>query len=193
MKIGIDLDGVVLDTEKVFKNYAELYDIKELKRDSTVKPNEIYIQDRYDWDEEEESNFLNKYLILGTKNANIMPGAKEVIEELRKDGHELIVITARGADIEEMIDTAKELIEKSQLKFDKYYWKVSNKAEICKKENIDVMIDDNIYNCKKVADEGIKTIYLRDSNIKTIEHPNIKECYLWGEIYRYISNFKKEI
>lgn len=193
MKIGIDLDGVVLDTEKVFKNYAELYDIKELKRDSTIKPDEILIQDRYNWTKEEEENFLKKYLILGSKNANIMPGAKEVITELRKDGHELIVVTARGRDMEEMIGIAQELLEKSKIKFDKYYWKVVNKAEICKKEKIDIMIDDNIHNCQKVADEGIKTIYLRDSNIKTIEHPNIKECYLWGEIYRYISNLKQEI
>lgn len=34
MKIGIDLDGVIFDSEKDFRIYSELYDMLELKRNS---------------------------------------------------------------------------------------------------------------------------------------------------------------
>ena len=34
MKIGIDLDGVIFDTEKTFRVYSELYDMLELKQNS---------------------------------------------------------------------------------------------------------------------------------------------------------------
>ena len=34
MKIGIDLDGVVFDSEKDFRVYSELYDLLELKINS---------------------------------------------------------------------------------------------------------------------------------------------------------------
>ena len=32
MKIGIDIDGVILDYERVLKTYGDLYDFIELKR-----------------------------------------------------------------------------------------------------------------------------------------------------------------
>ena len=32
MKIGIDIDGVILDYERVLKTYGDLYDVIELKK-----------------------------------------------------------------------------------------------------------------------------------------------------------------
>ena len=46
MKIGIDLDGVVLDTEKQFRNAAELYDMNILKKNSLINNQEIIIENR---------------------------------------------------------------------------------------------------------------------------------------------------
>lgn len=196
MKIGIDIDGVVLDTERQFRNEAEIYDITVRKSNSLIKPNELYFQDRFNWPDEEKVEFAGKKLLECTKKSNIMPGAKEVLELLKKDGHELIVVSARGGDVPEipgMIEAAQEIIDKAGIKFDKYYWKVKNKAEICKKENIDIMIDDHIRNCIKLAEANIKTIYLCDSNIEKSNHENIKEVYLWSEIYRYIKELEGEI
>ena len=36
MKIGIDLDGVVLNTEVLWSTYAELYDCIELNKNSVI-------------------------------------------------------------------------------------------------------------------------------------------------------------
>ena len=36
MKIGIDLDGVVFDTEKEYRVYTELYDMLVLKQNSKI-------------------------------------------------------------------------------------------------------------------------------------------------------------
>lgn len=196
MKIGIDIDGVVLDTERQFRNEAELYDITVRKSNSLINPNALYFQERFDWTEEEKSDFASKKLLECTKKSNVMPGAKETLELLKKDGHELIIISARGGDVPEipgMIEAAKEIIDRAGLKFDKYYWKVKNKVEICRKENIDVMIDDQIKNCRKLAEANIKTVYLRDSNIEKSNDKNIKEVYLWSEIYRYIKELEGEI
>lgn len=203
MKIGIDIDGVVLDTERQFRNEAEIYDITVRKSNSLINPNELYFQDRFDWPEEEKIEFANKNFLECTKKSNVMSGAKEVLELLKKDGHELIVISSRGGtvsavggsvpEIPGMIEAAQEIIDKAGLKFDKYYWKVKDKSEICKKEKIDIMIDDHIRNCRKLAESNIKTIYLRDSNIEKANDENIKEVYLWSEIYRYIKELEGEI
>ena len=37
MKIGIDVDGVILDYERVLKTYGDLYDIIELKKNGHGK------------------------------------------------------------------------------------------------------------------------------------------------------------
>ena len=186
MKIGIDLDGVVLDTEKQFINEAELYDILKLNRNSTKDQSAQWAQDRYKWADDEKNEFIEKYLIEGTKKSHIMPGAKEVIELLKKDGHELVVITARGHDIPVMKKLAQEMLEKENITFDKYYWETPEKVETAKKENIDLMVEDSLSNCMKLSKENIKSIYLRDSNMKPANDKNIKECYIWGEVYRYI-------
>ena len=186
MRIGIDLDGVVLDTEKQFRNEAELYDILKLNRNSTKDQSAQWAQDRYKWADDEKNEFIEKYLIEGTKKSHIMPGAKEVIELLKKDGHELVVITARGHDIPVMKKLAQEMLEKENITFDKYYWETPEKVETAKKENIDLMVEDSLSNCMKLSKENIKSIYLRDSNMKPANDKNIKECYIWGEVYRYI-------
>ena len=186
MKIGLDLDGVVLDTEKQFRNEAELYDILKLNRNSTKDQSAQWAQDRYKWADDEKNEFIEKYLIEGTKKSHIMPGAKEVIELLKKDGHELVVITARGHDIPVMKKLAQEMLEKENITFDKYYWETPEKVETAKKENIDLMVEDSLSNFMKLSKENIKSIYLRDSNMKPANDKNIKECYIWGEVYRYI-------
>lgn len=191
MRIGIDLDGVVLDTEKQFRNDAELYDILVLNKNSMKDSTELIIQNRYDWTEEEKDTFLSKYLLEGTKKSHIMPGAKEVISLLKQEGNELIVITARGKDIPEMKILGEKMLKEAEIDFDKYYWGVAHKVDIAKKENIDIMIEDSLKNCIEFSKNGMKTIYLRDSNIKTVDDPNIKVCYIWGEIYRYIKQLKE--
>ena len=69
---------------------------------------------------------------------------------------------------------------------------ISNKDEICVKENIDIMIDDYIDNCRMVAESNIKTIYLKDApSYEAEENPNIITLYNWGEIYRYLKEQHK--
>lgn len=191
MRIGIDLDGVVIDSEKQFRNASELYDINILKKNSMIEPTELSFQKRYNWSKEESQRFIDEYFIKCTEKSSIMPGAKEVIELLKSEGHEFIVITARGHDLEPMIAAAQKILERENITFDKYYWKIQNKAEICKKENIDIMIEDSLKNCEEIAKENIQTIYLRDSNMKPANNEKIKECYIWGEIYRYIKEISK--
>ena len=193
MRIGIDLDGVVFDTEKLFRVYAEIYDIQVLKRNSLLENQEIRFQDRYNWTKEEQEDFLNIYHEKITLEANFMPGAKEVLEMLKKEGHELIVVTARGGWHKKMIDITKKRLEESGMNiFDKYYFATENKAEVCKNEKIDIMIDDSYQKCKSIADNNLKAIYLKDAPCFNLENEHVKTLYNWGEIYRYIKEIENK-
>ena len=191
MKIGIDIDGVILDYERVLKTYGDLYDFIELKKNGIIHRNEHYLRNRYDWTEEERMNFVNKYFLKLSKKTPLIPGAKDVIDMLQKEGNELIVISARGGMVEEMKDVAIDKFNEEGLSFDKYYWEQDDKLEVSQQENIDVMIDDSYDVCKKLSENRIKTIYFRDKEMKKLEQNEyIKEVSNWGEIYRYIKEME---
>ena len=193
MKIGIDIDGVILDYERVLRTYGDLYDFIELKKDGIVNRNEHYLRNRYNWTEEERMNFINKYFLELSKQTSLIPGAKDVIHMLQKEGNELIVISARGGTVKEMKDVAMKKLQEEGISFDKYYWKQDDKLESAKNENIDIMIDDSYDVCKKLSENQIKMIYFRDKDMKEIkENEYVKEVSNWGEIYRYIKSIENK-
>lgn len=106
---------------------------------------------------------------------------------LKKEGNDLIIISARGGMVEEIKDVAIQKFNEEGISFNKYYWKQDDKLEVAQKEHIDFMIDDSYDVCKKLSTNGIKTIYFRDKEMKKLEQNKyLKEVSNWGEIYRYI-------
>ncbi len=189
MKIGIDLDGVVIDSETTFRTYEEIFDIDTLNGDNLIDREEPKFQSRYNWTKEQEQQFIDKYFMIISKESNLMSGFVGVYKLLKAQGHEFVVITARGGFIPEMKDDAERVLNESNIKFDKYYWNVNDKLEICKKENVDIMIDDDWRIVTKLAQNNIKTLYFRDTNLKRLEENQyIKEVNNWGDIYRKIQN-----
>lgn len=193
MKIGIDLDGAVFDSETDYRVYSELYDLLELKRNSKINERELAFQKRFKWSEEEIADFFQKYQKKIVEESNYMPGAKMVLNMLKEEGHELLIITARGTVNEKVIEWTEKRFKNDNMNiFNKTYYKVVNKEEICKKENIDVMIDDSNSNCKKISESKIKTIYLKDApSYDMEENEYLKVLYNWGEIYRYIKDLQE--
>ena len=96
MRLGIDLDGVIFDSEKEYRVYSELYDMIDLNQNSKRNNKELRFQDRFDWTDEQIEGFIKKYHMQIITEANFLPGAKTVLKMLKKDGHQLILITARG-------------------------------------------------------------------------------------------------
>ena len=187
MKIGIDLDGVVIDSETTFRTYEEIFDIDVLKGNNLINKKEPKFQARYNWTNEQEKEFIEKYFMTVSKESNMMSGFIGIYNLLKEQGHEFVVITARGGFIKEMKDDAIRLLDENNIKFDKYYWNVEDKLEICKNEKVDIMIDDDWKIIKRLADNEVKTLYFRDTNLmKLEENQYIKEVNNWGEIYRYI-------
>lgn len=195
MRIGIDLDGVIFDSEKLYRIYSELYDIQDLKRNSLIDNKQVKFEKRYSWNQDETNGFVKKYHRKITETANFMPGAKEIIPLLKEEGNTLIIITARGKVNKDLVPITMQRLKENNLDiFEKYYWGTENKEEICKQEKIDLMIDDSNINCEKLVRDHIHTIYLKDAPSFDIEENEyLKVLYNWGEIYRYIEQLKQNI
>ena len=191
MKIGIDLDGVVIDSETTFRTYEEIFAIEDLNHRKIINIEEPKYQGRYMWSKEEQHNFKEKYLLKASHESDLMSGFLPVYNKLKELGYEMIVITARGVFIEEMKDDAIRLLNENNVIFDKYFWNTHDKLEICKKEKIDIMIDDDYKIIQQLSNEKIKTLYFRDTNLKKLDETDyIHEVNNWGDIYRYFSELK---
>ena len=188
MKIGIDIDGVILDFESIMNTYAEMYDLLVLKKNGVVKKEEFSYLNKYDWTIKEKEEFINKYLIKGTLNCSLVPLAKEVIDMLIIN-NDIKLITARGLLNKKTKRYVLDVLKKYDIKYNDIYFEVKNKVEKCKELNIDIMIEDNPNNAIDLANNNIMCLYLKSNNNSPLkENKYLKEVNNWGEILRYILN-----
>ena len=186
MKIGIDLDGVVFDSEQLYRVYEEIYATDELKNNKIINREEPKYQTRYNWNKEQREGYNKKYIRRVCHESNFMPGFKEVYNKLKELGYKMIVITARGMFFEEMIDDTMKILKDNNIEYDNYYFNIQDKTDICLKENIDIMIDDDYHVIEKLINNNIKTLYFRDAGLKKLdESAYLHEVNNWGDIYRY--------
>ena len=97
MNIGIDIDGVLQDTENYFRVMADINDIENFGNQGILKPEELKIEHRMGWSWKTFEKFIDDYMYTAMENAPLMVGVKEILPRLKAMGHKLIVITARGS------------------------------------------------------------------------------------------------
>lgn len=182
-KIAIDLDGVVFDTENLYRVYAEIYDVDVKKKDSLIDNTKRLYQNRYDWPLDEKQNFYKRYSKEIMEKGNITSGADIVLKKL-SNNYELIVVTSRGDD---EVVYAREFFKRIGFSDIKIYNGQSKKIDILLKEKVDYMIDDDPDICINTANNNIKALYFKNSAANPIkENAYLKNVNNWGEIYKYI-------
>lgn len=188
MRIAVDLDGVIFDTERDFRVLCEIYDIDNHKQNKVINNSFLKFQDRYSWNKDECDKFYANNVFNIEENSNFMPGAIMVLKLLKKMGHELYIISARGIFSERQIEISKRRLKENNLDiFKKYVFKAENKAKDIKEYSIDIMIDDNLDVCNSLKDI-CNVLYLKDAPNVENKDNKITTVYNWGEIYRYIKS-----
>ena len=191
MIIGLDIDGVILDTEKEYKLEAELYDIKLGKNHLRDKSSQIE-DGRYSWTKEQREDFEKNWIKVARK-APLMPGSISIIKMIQKEGHKIVIITGRDESYKKQTE---KTFEENNLKFSKiYYGQQDSKLKACKEENVDIMIDDNYNHAEELSKNKILTLYFRDTNMRKLDESKyLREVNNWGEVYKFIynKNRKKE-
>ena len=198
MKIGLDIDGIILDFERTMRTYAELYDLLILRKNGVKNSRQFDYLKRYDWTDEEKKNFIDRYLVYATINSTpLVPLVKEMLELFQLEGYEFLFITARGLLKKETKEAVIQVFQKNNIPIDNIYWGVKDKVSKCDELGIDIMIEDNPSTCKLLIDNKIKTLYFRDKDNEKIQNGEfLTEVSNVGEICRYIftsNGFKNSI
>lgn len=198
MKIGLDIDGIILDFERTMRTYAELYDLLILRKNGVKNSRQFDYLKRYDWTDEEKKNFIDRYLVYATINSTpLVPLVKEMLELFQLEGYEFLFITARGLLKKETKEAVIQVFQKNNIPIDNIYWGVKDKVSKCDELGIDIMIEDNPSTCKLLRDNKIKTLYFRDKDNEKVQNDEfLTEVSNVGEICRYIftsNGFKNSI
>ena len=181
-KIALDLDGVVFDSENLYRVYTEIYDIEKHKKDTIIDNTQRTFQKRYNWREEEFKEFYSENAEKVLTTANFMTGVDIVLNKL-KDKFEFVVVTSRN-DFEAEI--AREKLKQIGFPDIKMFNNEHHKIERLISENVSYMIDDDEGICINASDNDICALYFKNNASNRVEKENIINVNNWGEIYKYL-------
>jgi len=187
MRIGIDIDDTIANTNELIIKYALKYDLlykdgRGFKDKNCYKFHELFY-----WDEDEKEKFFARYMQEILSRVPVKENVREIIKKLRQEGHEIIFITTRDY-LDNCYDITVNWLNKNEIEFDMVIAGDKRKSDYAESLKFDLFIDDNIKNCTKVSGKNIDvllfdTIYNRDCN-------DFKRVYNWLEIYDYINKKK---
>lgn len=196
MNIGIDIDDTLTDIRDKLNLAAEKY-ANELgkenknEKDKYVEDNNngnIY-QIKYGFTYEELKYFLSVIHEGITKKEKPRKNCVEIIRKLHNEGHKIYIITARDSEFhEDPYKLSKDWLDKNNIYYDELIVNARNKLEVCQRKNIDLFIDDQLANCTKLSEAGIKVIRITEYN--DIQHGDIINKKNWNEIYNYIKEME---
>lgn len=194
MRIGIDIDGVLNSQYDFCIDYGTKF-CNELGKYKLENVDVIDTTDMYLWGEDVAHQFWDKY----RKDLVVTLPAKkyssEVIEKLKKEGNKIYIVTARKNNDEwfptslksNVEDITKKWLEENNIYYDKIVFGVKDKGEYCKNNLIDVMIEDDPFNLRKLI--GNTNVFIFDYPYnRNIEFNNLTRVYSWYDIYYKIKN-----
>jgi uncharacterized HAD superfamily protein len=194
MRIGIDIDDTLNDVKEKLENAGFNY-AKSLGKNIVLSDDKCrkdnkgsHISDKFNFTYEELKHFLGPIQDEIINNANPKNNASNILKKLKELGHEIYIITARDSEFhEDPYKQSKEWLDSNNIVFDKLIVNAIEKDIICKEENIDLFIDDSLYNCISVSNLGIKTILFSNNESN---YSNIISISNWNDIYKYIESIK---
>lgn len=196
MNIGIDIDDTLTDIRDKLNLVAEKY-ANELGKENKNEEDK-YVEDnnngnvyqiKYGFTYEELKYFLSVIHEGITKKEEPRKNCVEIIRKLHNEGHKIYIITARDSEFhEDPYKLSKDWLDKNNIYYDELIVNARNKLEVCQRKNIDLFIDDQLANCTKLSEAGIKVIRITEYN--DIQHGDIINKKNWNEIYNYIKEME---
>ncbi|HPF83492.1 MAG TPA: hypothetical protein PLV83_04960 [Bacilli bacterium] len=136
----------------------------------------------FNFNDKELKYFLGPLQEKITNNAKPRKNAVEIIKKLKDDGNEIIILTARDNEFHKNpYKMSKDWLDKNEFVYDKLIVNARNKKKICKQEKIDLLIDDNLFNCLEVKEITQVIRISKDNSNDILTFSN------WDDIYNYIN------
>ena len=203
MIIGIDIDDTLTNTSELLLAYAQKYDYEVLKGNRSINKEKVYsiingekVKDGMGWTTEENNAFKDMYHANVLENAPIKPFAKEIINKLIEEGDEIIFITARnnkGDRISDSYSISKRLLDKNEIKYNKIITECEDKLLECKKNHVDIFIDDKIETCLELEQGGVHSFLMNTPFNNSLDEKNLVRVFSYIDFYYKIKKLNNNI
>lgn len=188
MRIGIDIDNVITNSNEYLIEKAREYN-KDNNINVIEKQEPDSIKDMFSWTEEIYRNFNKKYVKSMNTYVKVKEGVIETLKKLKSNGNEIILITRRSEQhYIGCVNITKKWINENKIIYDKLITDVFDKGQKCLEEKIDIMIDDEIFNCDSVNKKGIEVL-LYDS-IFNKKNNDYQRIYDWNQLYQVLNFYE---
>lgn len=188
MRIGIDIDGVVSDSYPVWLQELNLHYGKNI---TVIDDYEMHLAFNVPRDD------MNNFFVGNVERLLMMPnpvsGAKEGIETLLKEGHEVFYVTARNPEEKDI--TVRWFVkhkiphENERVLFSGF----KSKVDLIKQWKLEVFIEDYEVNANAIAEYGVPVLLLNASyNLGKQLREGITRCQNWKGILEGIIAFNSQ-
>ena len=189
MKIGIDIDDTITCMSEIYYSQMQKWYLEN--EDGNVNNSFFQSKDIYNC-LEDFSSFWDKFVEYKIFNVNIRDGAREVIDKLISEGHEIYIITARSnRDSENYIERSKNWLDKNDIHYKEAHFNSKGKRQKMIDLGIDVMIDDSKDVMDNAIDSGVKGIIM--NTFFNTDYNKCNRAYTWYDVYYYINEYQKEL
>lgn len=191
MKIGIDIDNTITNTLPILKQYCKKYNEEVVKRNLQMHEEGYASYNLYDWTKEENADFCEKYLEEVVLQAKVKEQAKEVIENLKEEGHSIIIMTSRIKPMfKTPYETTERFLKEKGIRYDTLLVGSLDKNQLCIENGIDIMIEDETHHILPIA-KRIPVIVFEEIYNKDCKGNNIIKVTNWNEVYEVIQQMNK--
>ena len=193
MNIGIDIDNVISNFDESFGLACLEYDKAKLRGSGVVNFRAQTMFETFDWSEDELIEFLSKHCEDIAKNLDIKWNCKKYIDKLLEDGHNVYLITHRAAPCyNSPRKTTRDWLKKFDVKYTKLIFSQdADKTKECLNNNIDVMIDDRLDQCRIMSANGIRCFVML-TKYNYLHVKGFPYVYTWEDVYKTIKNIEDE-
>lgn len=198
MRIGVDIDDTIADTYDWIFNLSQKFTVEELHRSANLRVSSglqthMYFQEMHGWTQEETQLFLNQYYHILVQNIKPKMFAKEMMDQLKQEGNEIFLITARFPS--EWFDIQKATLNwlsNHKIHYDKLFFYEGTKLQTVRENQVDVFLDDSFKHVKEMADNGVRT-FIMDSRVnRGLDGEKVTRVYSWSHFYQEMARIKEE-
>lgn len=185
MRIAIDVDDTITNSyDVIFDLLGKVYnkDSDKLKADGVTYYD--VMADNVNFPDYDKFTANNFDAIM--PNVPLKKDAKEVINKLHEEGHQIIIMTARSdKEYSNPYVITYLYLVKNDIMFDKIFVNMKDKGTLCKEQKIDLFIDDSVINCNLVINNGINTLLF--DNTFNRKNNDIKRVLNWNDVYKIVN------
>lgn len=187
MRIGLDIDNVISDFDKALLDEFMSED-KNKRNKGIINPYARHItRGMFDWTEDEVHEFFRNNMERIAESLELREGAKDYIDKLINDGHEIYLISHRAyPDYNNPLKVTEKWLKEKEINYTKLILsKSTDKSSECIENKIDIMFDDVVSNCLKLRDKGIN-VCLMGTRYTKISKENLPIVTDWNELYNRV-------